>query len=1694
MTLNGYGKERKVRMGKRYEKLQKHRITSGIQELFRKTMVLWLSLAMVLTSGFFQDVQFVKAESGIITLSFQKLETVEVEEKENTVIITGTDVPEERIDFLNGNRTMSSAASNNVIHMDVNSRVTLGVTLTENSGRWGAAIADHDNNVIEELQVSPDVNSVGKWGANSKMGIAIGGNQLRLTAGSTIHGADSDFHLYVYNYGEGDVSTVIFKAKIQVYNGAYAARVVGDDFIVGTKSKTYSTQVRKTDLGEVKEDDYNTSLPTTDRFSWSVNDTEMATVGELTGVLTAKDKKNGNVILTGQAQNGIVTTADSSDLVLTKKRNCEIQKTIKITERNSATKIEFKQPEFLLANGTEMAMSSQITTEPSERTDTFNWVSSDESVATVSENGVVKAKKAGTTTITVQGDNPEVMASCTIHVYVPAQKLTTYLGESKLRTESMSLRNGNSTIIRVEQLGFNQAVATETIEASVSLPDLVTIETVDTMGGANTKYYKVTFAKSVTEKTKCTVTFRTKESEIAQDFRLDLFPPVTDQISVALSKEGQQLRPSEVVDVYIGDKLPTVLNAELKGVVSSEPNDQFYWTFSGNDDFVQQTDAESSVSLVGKKKGTATLTATARSNANVKQSVQIRVLQAAQEIHLDSQSLSVPQGQLVQMKAELVPASSDETVLWSSTDTSVVSVDENGRVVAINPGTAQIKATTAHSKLEAVCSITVTQASAVSLSEYSRKVAYGSKASVLTAAVKDTDGTTMENPTITWSSSNEEVASLVSSNTKTVTVNYGKVGTAYITASYGESEKAVCVVTVTEDVKNVSVEGLGSTSAEATAFVYRPNGMKPDYQINATCDHDVRGTAGLYALQEGVDYTITELDEIAKVGRHTVTFTGTELYTSARNLYYTVNAKDISEISCYVPDQTYTGLGLKPEPELTYTENGQTQSLVKGTDFTVSYTNNVNAGTGIATIAGKGNFTGTIEVPFTIYPCQVSKLTFGMSKVPTYTGQALEPTVTYKLETRSATLGTDYTLSYTNNTNACNDQAIITMTAVEGGNYTGSRTDYFTILPADVSRVSSAVEAQTYTGGEIVPPATVTFGEQALVQGQDYTITASNNVAVGSASYALSGMGNYTGTKNGTFNIKKADLSTVTIAPIAPQYYCGGAALYPSLQVSNGVITLQEGVDYTVDYENNAAVGTGKATIKAISDGNFTGTNTTEFQIVLKENIANPGDNMTVTPISGAALAGDTIYVDTNSISYYQVELTSSTGVCDDVAYVSAAIDEGMFEAGTTLINDGSKVLLAVKGMKPGSTKLYLETLGGKIRKTINVEVYAPAKSFTIELTDHEGKKATLSGGQASIVANHTVQLTAQMDPTNSTDKIQWSVSNPSVATVDEDGLLTALQPGTVQVTGTVKATETGSRGLSVSGIFTVIENIPATSITLDQTELNLKEGESKVLTASLEPANNTEQIIWSSSDEKIATVTQTGKVQAVSKGTAVISCKNFDGNVVANCTVTVYAPAKSVTMSEGERTLTIGDVFQLTASLVPDTAEEAVKWSASKEGIVSLTEMTTGAGKESVVQITALAEGTVTLTATTVGTNRTGKCTIRVLPAAQPQETPQDQQQTATMGGNVTKVTKITAKNVKKKSIRVSWTSVKNASGYELAYGVRKNFKGAKVKRLKGTACKITKLKKKKNYYIRVRGYATVSGKKQAGPWSKIIKVKVKK
>jgi uncharacterized protein YjdB len=303
----------------------------------------------------------------------------------------------------------------------------------------------------------------------------------------------------------------------------------------------------------------------------------------------------------------------------------------------------------------------------------------------------------------------------------------------------------------------------------------------------------------------------------------------------------------------------------------------------------------------------------------------------------------------------------------------------------------------------------------------------------------------------------------------------------------------------------------------------------------------------------------------------------------------------------------------------------------------------------------------------------------------------------------------------------------------------------------------------------------------------------------------------------------------------------------------------------------------------------------------------------------------------------------------------------------------------------------------------------------------------TLSQNDAVLtVGGETLTLTATVAPANAKDKtVTWTTSNDAVATVDANGVVTAVSAGTATITATAtNGTDDTSDDKTATCTVTVTQNykvtladgtedsgnwtispanpqpgdvvtityggtkkvksvkavkkaavIKVTIITLNKTETTINVGSTETLSVTaIDPSNATDKTYtWNSDNTAVATVDADGVVTAKAAGTANITATANDGSgVTATCAVTVIVPVSSITINNAPtEALFVNSKGTLTATVVPDNAtDQTVTWSSSDPDYVSINETT---GEYEVKGTTGY--GSATITATAGG--KTATCTI---------------------------------------------------------------------------------------------------------------------
>lgn len=331
-------------------------------------------------------------------------------------------------------------------------------------------------------------------------------------------------------------------------------------------------------------------------------------------------------------------------------------------------------------------------------------------------------------------------------------------------------------------------------------------------------------------------------------------------------------------------------------------------------------------------------------------------------------------------------------------------------------------------------------------------------------------------------------------------------------------------------------------------------------------------------------------------------------------------------------DVVYSGTSVKFDLRV---YDGKT-SLVEKTDYTVAYKNNklaakaTDAKAPTITVTGKGNYTGKLVQTFTIHPIDISVNTFDnkFEADDIYVaenGKVQKPTPVLYNNGKKMKVKKDFVVSYPSTGNGAYSAAGTYDVVLTGsGNYCGEIVKKLVITPsiliskAKVSKIAN----QEYTGLAVEPTFTVSMGKETLVgvakvqytagMECDYYYEYQNNISAGKATIIITGCGKYGGEKKVTFNINGLPLKKATITGLSKSYTYTGSEIKPAITLNYiknkgaSAVALKgvakedyiEGVtvaDYTYQFKNNVKKGT--ATILLTGVNNYSGTVKKTFKI-----------------------------------------------------------------------------------------------------------------------------------------------------------------------------------------------------------------------------------------------------------------------------------------------------------------------------------------------------------------------------------------------------------------------------------------------------------------------------------------------------------------
>ena len=212
-------------------------------------------------------------------------------------------------------------------------------------------------------------------------------------------------------------------------------------------------------------------------------------------------------------------------------------------------------------------------------------------------------------------------------------------------------------------------------------------------------------------------------------------------------------------------------------------------------------------------------------------------------------------------------------------------------------------------------------------------------------------------------------------------------------------------------------------------------------------------------------------------------------------------------------------------------------------------------------------------------------------------------------------------------------------------------------------------------------------------------------------------------------------------------------------------------------------------------------------------------------------------------------------------------------------------------------------------------------------------KKISLDKKSLELKIGETHNLTATVTPTDATYKeLTWTSSNEKVATVDENGKITAISNGLAVISAV------GHGDVEERCIVKVVN--PVKKITFDKNTLELNMSETYDLVATVTATDESyKTLTWTSSNENVATVDENGKITAVNSGLAIITAVGY-GDVEEKCIVKVINPVKKISFDKTSLELKKDETYNLIATVTAtDEKYKSLTWSSSNEKVATVDE-----------------------------------------------------------------------------------------------------------------------------------------------------------
>jgi uncharacterized protein YjdB len=903
----------------------------------------------------------------------------------------------------------------------------------------------------------------------------------------------------------------------------------------------------------------------------------------------------------------------------------------------------------------------------------------------------------------------------------------------------------------------------------------------------------------------------------------------------------------------------------------------------------------------------------------------------------------------------------NRAITWTTSDQVVASIGSNGVVTAVGPGVATVSASASGKTASVTITVTPVPVALVSVSLAAATIEVG-QVTQATAATFDAKGNPLMGRVVTWSSSDNSVATVSTSGAVTAV----GVGTAAITAaSEGKSGSAaisvtaIPVATVTLTPEAASLVPGGTQQLTATARDISGNTLS-DRAVSWSSDNSAVATVSNSGLVTAVGTgtaTISAASE-GKIGTASITVTPVPVasvtVSPATTSMVAGSTQQLSAETKDAANNVITGR------VVSWSSSDPAVATVSTTGLVAA----VTPGTATITATSEGQ-SGTSSITVTAVPVASVGVTLAVSSINAVeTTQATATTLDGSggvLTGRSVTWNSANpaiaTVSNTGFVTAISAGTANIIATSEGK----SGSALLTVSPAPVASVTVTLVASSITAAQTTPAMAL------LKDAQDRTLTG-RSIAWSSANPSVatvSPAGVVTGVAPGTTTIVATSEGqngsatiTVTSVPVATVTVTLLPNLITAVETSQATaVTLAAGGETLSGREITwISENTGIATVS--STGVVTAVSVGTTSIVATSEGRSGGAILTVTP---APVASVSVTLANASISAVETTQASSTlrdangGVLTGRAVAWSSDNPGV----ATVSPSG-----AVTAVSAGTANIIASSEGKSAGALLTVTP-APVASVTVTLaaTSINSVEAT----QATAILKDLQDRVLTGRP------IAWSSDNTAIATVSSSGLVTAVSVGTVNIVATSEG-QSGSASLTVTPA-------PVASVVVDPVSATVTVGSTEELSVTLRDAHNNlltgRVVAWTSSVPSVATVSSTGVVTAVAAGSATITATSEGQSASSTITVTPV-PVATVSVSLALASINAGQTTQATATVLDAEGGvltgRTVAWSSTSTSVATIS---------SAGVVTAVAPGTATITATSDGKSGSATLTVTPVPVA---------------------------------------------------------------------------------------------------------------